>query len=70
MDLTRFLEEIPDFGLSVKQAQDLGTIQIAVQRVRREKYQMAYVRRGAPITTIDEVPEKALKGRPIETTVR
>lgn len=64
------LKETPDPGFSVKQAEDLGKIQITIQRVKMEKRQVAYVPSTIPIETINEVPEKALKGRSIETTVR
>lgn len=70
--LTRFLEDIPDSSLSVGQAQELGKIRVIVRRVILKKGQVVYVpgTRTNPIATINEVPEKALKGRPIETTVR
>ncbi|KAF6237271.1 hypothetical protein HO173_004740 [Letharia columbiana] len=64
------LKETPDPGFSVKQAEDLGKIQITVERIKVEERQVAYVPSTIPIETINEVPEKALKGRSIETTVR
>ncbi|KAL9075342.1 MAG: hypothetical protein Q9161_001719 [Pseudevernia consocians] len=63
------LKETPGSGLSVGEAHELGKIQVTVRRVKKEKRRVAKVRNMKPISTINEIPEKALKGRPIETTV-
>ena len=70
ISLTRSLDETSDPGFSVKQAQDLGRIQVIVQLVKIEQRKQAHNPNKEPIVTINEVPEKALKGRPIETTVK
>ena len=70
ISLTRSLDENSDPGFSVKQAQDLGRIQVVVKRVKIEQRKQAHIPSKEPIVTINEVPEKALKGRPIETTVK
>lgn len=63
------LKETPDAGFSLKQAQDLGKIEVTITRIKMQQ-RRAYVPSKKCIATINEVPEKALKGRPIETTVR
>ena len=63
------LEETSDPEFSVNKAQELGKIQVTIKRVRMVKRQIPFVPSTAPIATINEIPEKALKGRPIEATV-
>ena len=67
--LTRSVDENPDPGFSVDQAQTLGRIQVTVERVKL-KETFTTTLDTKPITTVNEAPEKALKGRPIDTTVR
>lgn len=62
-------EETSDQDFSVDQALDLGKIQVTIQRVRRVKRGIPYFPSTTPIAAINEVPEKALKGRPIETAL-
>lgn len=70
ISLTESLEENSDPNFSVKQAQELGRIQVTVKSVRLETRKDVYIPNKTPIATIHEAPEKALKGRPIETIVR
>ena len=68
--LTRSVDENSDPGFSVEQAQDLGRIQVIVKRIKIKKLASRDIPDAAPVAMISEVPEKALKGRPIDTTVR
>ena len=65
----KLLEENSDPDFSAKQAQDLGKIQITIQRVKLAKKRASDLPDTRPIATIKGVPEKALKGRSIENTV-
>jgi len=57
-------------GPSPKELQDLGTISIKVQRVRYTgTYKAPYKPAKGPQQRIENVPEKALKGRPISHSV-
>lgn len=62
------LKEAQDPGTFVKEAQKLGRILVTVKRVKLEKGP-AWGQNKTPIATINEMPEKALKGRPIETII-
>ncbi|KAM0803445.1 hypothetical protein BDR22DRAFT_886811 [Usnea florida] len=63
------LKETQDPGISVKEAQNLGRVRVTVTRVTVKRVP-AYARKKTPIATVNEIPEKALKGRPIETIIR
>ena len=69
LDLTRSVDENPDTGFSVDQARTLGRIQVTIKRVKLGKVFKTILDTN-PVSTVNEVPEKALKGRPIDTTVR
>ena len=66
----KLLEETTDPEFSVDKAQELGKIQITIQRVKMVKRRVPFSQSTTPLETMNEIPEKALKGRPIETSVR
>ena len=67
--LTGSSEETSGSDLPLEQIQNLGKIQISVQRVNVMKRRTTSGPSMAPITTVKEVREKALKGRQIDTIV-
>ena len=68
--LTGFPGESSGPDLPFEQTQNLGKIQVVVEHVNLVKRPITLAPKTAPITMINEVPEKALKGRPIDTVVR
>ena len=67
--LIGFPEENSISDLPIEQTQDLGKIQVAVQRINIVKRRTPSGPSMAPITMVTGVPEKALKGRQIDTFV-